>query len=299
MSESKEPARRLVGEADLAPAVRHELSQDRPSVAVLREFLEERFSAETGVSVDAADEPSLHHFARWLNIQFIESPVLSKINRQGRRASVAFPTLSGKASILSQRDCPLCKPYVPAFVLPIRIRPESRQSLESARWAAFQAAIGFWLGKRQIAVEAGARYCVALTFVLDRSRRDRDLDNMVKAAQDAVTRSLSINDADVHHLDTLKVFVPKGSEEFFYLRLARTSINEHDDVILPIVSHKFAVGDALDLEDFLPQCPPDGSVICSSPRGVEADDALTQPQAPAGSPVQSYSSRPERSSPRR
>lgn len=261
MGESKEPARLLIGEADLAPEVRHELSQDRPSVAVLREFLEERFTAETGIAVDAADAPSLHHFARWLNFQLIESPVLSRTNRQGRLESVAFPTLSGKASILSQRGCPLCKPYVPAYVLPIRIRPESRQSLERARWVAFQAAIGSWLGKRQITVEAGARYCVALTFVLDRSRRDRDLDNMVKAAQDAVARALSINDADVHHLDTLKIFVPQGSEEFFYLRLARTSINEHDDVILPIVSHKFAVGDALDLEDFLPQRPAGGGAI--------------------------------------
>ena len=103
----------------------------------------------------------------------------------------------------------------------------------------------------QVELGATGQLCVAITFLLSDSGRDKDLDNMVKALQDGVARAIGFDDRHIHHLDVIKVIHP-ASEEFVIIRIAPSALNEHDNVSLLVENLSWAGAEPLRIEDFLP-----------------------------------------------
>ena len=97
---------------------------------------------------------------------------------------------------------------------------------------------------------------MALTFVLkhERDKRwPRDVDNMAKAVMDAFSRAVGFDDKFVHHLDIIKLIFP-AAEEYVYIRIAPSALNEHADVVASTFhqSSQFA-RKRIDLADYMPE----------------------------------------------
>ena len=133
----------------------------------------------------------------------------------------------------------------------MRIAPESRQSLDRLKWEAFQKAIGQWFNERHLDLGRISHLCIALTYVLSERRKDRDLDNMTKAIMDAFSRAVGFDDKDIHHLDVLKLRGP-CPEELVFVRIAPSHIQDESTVMVPEYQGRFEVGDAISIDDFVP-----------------------------------------------
>lgn len=167
-----------------------------------------------------------------------------------------YPSISSKASALSQRHCEICSGMLPAdaqfpiSILPVRIAPESRQTLKKIKWDAFQAAMKDWFAARTLFLGPSQHFCIALTYVLSDKRKDRDLDNMTKSLMDAFSRAVGFDDKDIHHLDVLKV-IGKTNEEYLFIRIAPSYLEDKSTVMMPIFDSGWAVGEALNLRDYM------------------------------------------------
>jgi Holliday junction resolvase RusA-like endonuclease len=161
--------------------------------------------------------------------------------------------LSSKINFLRQRNCQICnpknaqQPAFPIFHFVLRIRGRSRQSITSGEFRAYQLAIRQHLNKHQNSFKEFPNYCLSLTFILKKSLRDKDIDNMSKTMMDAVSRALGFNDVKVSHLDAIKLRLHEA-EECVYLRLGPSYLdsNTHDDVLFNELHQIFAVGPALE-----------------------------------------------------
>lgn len=76
--------------------------------------------------------------------------------------------------------------------------------------------------------------------------RDRDVDNMSKGAQDAFCRAVGLNDRFVQHLDVVKLTF-YSMEEWMFLRTASSYLNDHDEVIAPILDVNWAATEPLEI----------------------------------------------------
>jgi Holliday junction resolvase RusA-like endonuclease len=170
--------------------------------------------------------------------------------------NMLHPSISSKASTLSQRHCQICSGMLPSdrhfpiSILPIRIAPQSRQALKKIKWNAFQAAINGWFTKRALVLGPSKHFCIALTYVLGDKRKDRDLDNMTKALMDAFSRAMGFNDKDIHHLDVVKL-IGETPEEYVYVRISPSYLQDLSTVMVPIYDGAWAVGEALQLQDYM------------------------------------------------
>ena len=77
----------------------------------------------------------------------------------------------------------------------------------------------------------------------------KDLDNMAKAIVDAVKNVLFGDDRRIDHLNIIRIKSP--DEEFVYLNIRQTKLNEHNDVLVPRMLHSWAGAEVLNLEDFI------------------------------------------------
>lgn len=77
------------------------------------------------------------------------------------------------------------------------------------------------------------------------------MDNMSKAILDAFSRAVGFNDRFVHHLDVVKLIFPI-TEEYIYIRVAPSALNEHSDVVASTFHHSWAGMQKIELADYMP-----------------------------------------------
>jgi len=115
---------------------------------------------------------------------------------------------------------------------------------------AFQVAFAERFSARPVKIGKTGRVCIALIFVLSAKRRNKDVDNMSEAILDAFSRAVGFDDKFVHHLDVIKLIF-LITEEYVYMRVAPSALNEHGDVIAPVFHQSWAGMQKIDMADYL------------------------------------------------
>jgi Holliday junction resolvase RusA-like endonuclease len=248
VSENNHEGWRSLSLGDLPEHLRATIGAEFPHSDSIARWLKDQFAQQASI----ADQPgSEDEFARWLMWQEVNGDPNLRVRKWPSLDFFLHSTHRSKALVLSQRFCRLCASLdAPIYYTPIRITPISRQAVSGDLFKAFQSAIKDWLSKRNIPIPESSPRCVAITFVLDPSKRDRDLDNMAKALQDAVSRALSFNDKHIQHLDLIKLFIP-GTEEYVYIKMQASVINSNTDVVHPVINHRWATENAIDIQDYM------------------------------------------------
>jgi len=163
----------------------------------------------------------------------------------GRRLAFGFfADLSRKISWFQQRSCAVCPeepPDAPWFDSPLRIKPESRQLVTGAYLQDLRERLLAAAGDRYLALY-DRDLCIAMTFVLSASRSKRlDVDNLAKVMCDGLRGTVYNDDAQIQHLDVMKVRMTEDAEEWVHLRVRPTAVASHLDVFDLKTHHKFGV----------------------------------------------------------
>jgi Holliday junction resolvase RusA-like endonuclease len=244
---------------DVLPAeVREIHDSEFPLGSKLRDWVISEFEKQSRSSFDPDNwsDDTATLFRKWWCFQIEQGDFIFR--RRPALQVMLHQSLSGKANALSQRHCRVCSGLLPSdaqfpiSIIPIRIAPQSRQSLDRVNWAAFQAAVKTWFSTRTLNLGTSRYLCIAVTYVLSVNRNDRDLDNMTKALMDAFSRALDFDDRDIHHLDILKM-IGETTEEYVIIRVAPSYLQDNSTVMVPIFDGAWAVGEPLALEDFVNQ----------------------------------------------
>lgn len=248
---------RLIEQADVSPEVDKELSETFPNLEILRHWVIDLYSNQIGrpfISEKATPE-ELTEFAEWLNFQS-ESEYFCDSRRRHCLDFLLFSSYGSKVTALAQRNCQICHglrsedDQFPKYLFPIRISPVSHQALNPPTKKAFKKAIEEHFARRNHKFECPGFLCLTLTFVLNLNQRDRDLDNMTKAFQDALAQALSFNDRNVHHLNIAKLIFP-AAEEYLYCGIAPSFLNSHENVLSPIFHSSWAGQEVIDLNQYI------------------------------------------------
>jgi Holliday junction resolvase RusA-like endonuclease len=237
---------------DVPADIAAEFLAECPNAEVLRSWVIASYELQSGeVGVDGVAD-----LARWLVFQEEQSEFSFVYRKWPRLENVLFGTFSDKTIRLAQRHCTICDgghpidEQFPQLVLPIRITPLSRQAASTVDWTAIQTAVKSRVDTGRHGLTKNQPICLSLTFVLSSANRDRDLDNLTKAMQDAIARALEINDRFVHHLDVAKL-VYADAEEYVYVRTSPSFLNTHRNVIAKTFNQSWAGQSRLELADFV------------------------------------------------
>lgn len=240
----------------LPPKVPLALTEEHIDVHRVREQIFQEYARHTGQSLTLPEptESELEQVAAWMNGN-AETFSHLLLRRRSRLVPVFSASLSQKISCIAQFHCPLCSRSStgePSTTIPIRIPPISKQSAAQTRGKvkAFEGAIAHRFQGREPPLSSSARVCLLIVFVVSHSRRKRDLDNMAKAVVDALKNVLFGDDRSVDHLNLLRIEAP--DEEYVYINIRESSLNDHSDVLLPRMLHSWGGAEALDLAKFLP-----------------------------------------------
>lgn len=183
---------------------------------------------------------------RWLDKNYEHLDIHRKVPVLDKSAHT---TLSDKASWLSQQDCRVCGSEFPVSVTPFRIPPESWQALGSVNKRAFKAAMADRLSNSPHIERQDGRVCLTFLFVCSAGRRMRDVDNMAKLLMDSIKGRMIADDREVDHLNLMRL-VHEGDEEYVFVKIAPSTLNDHSDVVDPRMRHSWAGAEALNLEYF-------------------------------------------------
>ncbi len=236
---------------DMPNNIAAEFNAECPDAEILRDWV----IAEYRSQANRTEVDGVADLARWLVFQEEHSEFSLSYRKWPRLENVLFGTFSAKTNSLAQRHCLVCNgghpmdEQFPQSVLPIRITPMSRQAASSIDWRAFQKAIRARIEPGSHGLTKHHPICLSLTFVLSSAKRDRDLDNLTKAMQDAIARALEINDSIVHHLDVAKL-IYEDAEEFVFVRTTPSFLNSHRNVIAKTFNQSWAGQSRLELADF-------------------------------------------------
>lgn len=239
----------------LSPKVAKELQSDNPDYIEIRAELIRIYNQHHGTRLSTQEGMSEDEYIsliRWIR-QTDYGTFLSLCRRIDKSSSVASYslTLSEKISSVAQFHCPLCGVSFPVSIIPIRIQPLSYQSSPARVHIAFKRAIAFRLKKAQSEESfIGKRLCVHTVFVTSSRRKEKDVDNMAKLFVDSLQGVLFENDKLVDHLSLMKIR-HNEEEEFIYLNIRESKLNNHIDVLLPKLNHSWAGDKVLELEDFM------------------------------------------------
>ncbi|CAD5198487.1 RusA family crossover junction endodeoxyribonuclease [Pseudomonas sp. FEN] len=231
-----------------------ELFKDRPESSKIRDQIFAAYELVEGLTL--SQPPSLAELesvCKWVNANdntFL--PLFVKYHRTLKR--VYSSSLSEKISALAQHHCSICTIHdggLPTHVISIRIPPISKQAAAQTRGrrAAFERAIKYRFAGHLTPFPADTSICLLIVFVVKASGAQKDLDNMAKAILDAVKNVLFGDDRRIDHLNIIRIKSP--DEEFVYLNIRETRLNEHHDVLFPRMLHTWAGAQPLNLEDFL------------------------------------------------
>jgi Holliday junction resolvase RusA-like endonuclease len=239
-----------------SPELLNELQKDWPDPIFVRKEIFLAYNRDNAASQisNAPTRDELDQVVSWLNKE--DEPLLTYFLKRRSVLMPAFSTsLSSKVSLLSQFNCPICRTsdgLFPVEIFPIQIPPVSKQVVSQKKGyrAAFELAIKHRFSKKEASFSKDDRLCVMIVFVTSRKRRTKDLDNMAKAMLDAVKGVLFGDDRSIDHLNLLRLV--SEDEEYVYLNIRKTKINEHHDVLSKHMHHSWAGAETLNLEDFLP-----------------------------------------------
>lgn len=178
---------------------------------------------------------------------------------------VFYGTYADKAGIIAQRRCHICSigrpmdEMIPIHTLSLRSTPISRQAAGPGVFKAFKRALRAYFSERErnnapIDLGPTGRIYMSFTFILNEHNNNKDLDSMTKALLDALAQALKFNDRHVHHLNVAKLIFA-GIEEYVFVHLAPSALNEHSDVMASIMNISWPGRDRIDLADFMEEGP--------------------------------------------
>ncbi|MFC3831444.1 MULTISPECIES: RusA family crossover junction endodeoxyribonuclease [Deinococcus] len=162
----------------------------------------------------------------------------------------AYVNLSQKASILSQTHCQICNSSAPIVNLPLRIKPESYQYLNSAKKKAFRSAIRHRFKSQMSFEKFNGDVCISVIFVCSLSRPKKDVDNLSKMLLDSLKNIVIEDDGRVVHLSVARLD-HSGDEEYILIRIANSSLNDNSNVAANKMIHSWGGMPELKIEDYL------------------------------------------------
>lgn len=226
-----------------------------PDLAIFRSWLFDKFFEQTGriLNTNQMSLEDSKSFANWFTFQQLESVLILGFRKYPKLEAMFHNTYSTKVIALSQRFCSICKAgrssaeAAALYTIPLRISPVTKQSTSPDFDKAYQNAIKKDLSIKNIVIRKDIKLCLSITYILEKNGRtkDKDLDNMTKGFQDALAKALEFNDKDIHHLDITKIILPK-TEESIIVQLSPSFLNDHVDVLIPIVNQTWAGQERID-----------------------------------------------------
>lgn len=213
---------------------------------------------DTGILLDKKNisEQESRDFIQWFYKKRREDTRLFSIAIRDVVARVPSlsTNISQKVNTLSQYDCPICSTNEgPCISFPIRISPQSKQSMACNKRAAFELGIKGYLNSINFfdlnKFDINEKICIHLVFVLGLKSKDKDVDNMAKALLDAIKGILFGDDANVDHLSVLKI--RHGYEDdWITCTIQPTKINSTEDLMVPGIHHGWEQM-MIDLDDYM------------------------------------------------
>ncbi len=246
----------------LPAELREQLAAEYPDLMRLKDWVLTAYALQTGIQLHPKTATPIQYtqLAAWLGFHSSHGNLSFNdvLLRKWRRLQfLLFTTYNGKADTISWRRCQICRSLysdensgeLSRFV--IRITPISRQAVKKKVFKAFQSALKSRFAEAILPAVKDGGICIALTFILSNKRKDKDVDNMCKALIDGFSRAIGFNDSLVHHLDGMKLRFP-CDEEYLYIRVARSYLNNHADVLAPVLHHSWAGMELINLADYMP-----------------------------------------------
>jgi Holliday junction resolvase RusA-like endonuclease len=233
-----------------------EKNKNYPDRVLLKSLLIQIYEKEVGEKVDLDKLTSEEQLKmiRWFNLNLIQKIGIT----YNRDVKVKIPyitaSLSHKVSQISQFHCPLCNNFGNSqiLIIPIRISAISKQAMSKkpSLRKAFEKAVQSRIKEKNRLFRKSDKICVFVTFVMGKKSKDKDLDNMSKALMDALQGSLFESDANIDHLNLIKI-KHDGDEDFVKINIRKSNVNDHSDVLFPIMAHNWLGSQFLELKDFL------------------------------------------------
>jgi Holliday junction resolvase RusA-like endonuclease len=232
-----------------------ELSEDWPHQQRLHSQLLELYTNHTGyvLTTPTPSQVEMEAVVTWINQNYLTFGSSFRRNRP-TSVSIFSPSLSEKISSIAQFHCPICETkdgLFPIQTIPIRINPVSKQAISQRKGqrAAFESAIRHRFKNGYTPFPADRSICLLIVFVVRAKGAQKDLDNMAKAIIDAVKNVLFGDDRQIDHLNIIRIKSP--DEEYVCLNLRQTTLNDHEDVLVPRMLHSWAGAEMLNLNDFM------------------------------------------------
>jgi Holliday junction resolvase RusA-like endonuclease len=227
------------------------LEKDDPDYATVKALIIERYNLIHGTdlesNVDSTDE-RLSDVIGWLNNPDNDDINSAFYRRKPRLLRTYSSCLSFKVNSIAQYHCPLCIGHGPVVTIPIRITPVSHQAAKPKIKGAFKRAIAERLVNSHDF--KSKRLCVHLVLVLrDRSSRG-DVDNFAKLLLDGMKQTIFDDDRQIDHLSVLQIRW-SGSEEYVYVHIKESQINQHQDVLFHNMRHSWAGAKTINLQDYI------------------------------------------------
>lgn len=227
-------------------------TRDTLDVQKVRSWLYEEYLKQIPQRERFTNPEGSIEFLSWLNDNMSKGNSLDFLfSRDNGLGKNIYNSFSDKLTWIKQRKCRICdgdgksEDLFPVWIIPIKITPTTWQSSRSKQKRVFRDAVKtYFAGKSVDGLQRTGRYCVALTFVLNRSSRDKDCDNMAKGLMDSFCAAIGIDDGDVQHLDIVKLIFP-DCEDYVTLRIAPSRLNNHGDVLVQVTKSIFVVGDRI------------------------------------------------------
>jgi Holliday junction resolvase RusA-like endonuclease len=226
------------------------IQKDNPDYVKIREIIVEAYKNDTGCKIPndiAQKDDRLKDIVKWMNKNHNYFDGFVTKGHLEKRFSAS---LSSKISSLAQHNCSICQTTYPTHIIPIRIRPLSHQTRKKINKNAFKAAIASkFSDKKLLADFSGKSLCMHILFVVNPEKTPSDIDNLAKLLNDALIGYIYDDDRAIEHLSLLR-FSHDGEEEYIYIRIAATSINQHEDVLFCGMEHSWVGATELIIEDF-------------------------------------------------
>jgi len=231
-----------------------EFRDEWPDIDRVRHELYRLYTAQTGQVINASNPTAaeLEALVGWFNANTLAGHFM---RQRSVMTSVFSASLSAKISMLAQLHCPICatkEGLYPIQMFSIRIRPQSKQAIgqNPEKRQAFERAIRHRFRDHKPRFAPDQSICLLIVFVVKSDGRgQKDLDNMAKAIIDGVKTVLFGDDRAIDHLNIIRIKSP--DEEFVYLNIRQTTLNDQRDVLVPRMLHSWAGAEALDLANFM------------------------------------------------
>jgi Holliday junction resolvase RusA-like endonuclease len=227
------------------------LDPEKPDYDSARRVIIAAYNLATGSNIDPIwpkDDKRLIPVVIWLNRLEMDGVETCFIIAKRQLTRLFSSCLSSKVSYLAQHYCDICRSSKTIATIPIRIRSRSHQASTPAVKAAFKKAISHRLVSAHR--YARERLCVHITVACSNSSRTIDLDNAAKLLLDSMKGTVFEDDSQVDHLSILRVRAC-GEEDYLYLHIGSSTVNEHHDLVFAGVHHSWAGQAPLNLEEFM------------------------------------------------